>query len=151
MIPWLINSMLCRLFFNTDLLHVFRRVPVTNLKITVRSYSHKVYPQTSLFLPLLHAIFLLRMVTPVQIKYRANGKPKTTKYLPAHAIIVYPYPYLLISSFFLSHLPFTLCSAFLSLGTYNSIIYLGIFIPSIPRYLSPSFHLVLVVGIPITV
>ena len=32
---------------------------------------------------------LLRMVTPTQIKYCANGKPKTTKYLPA--IVVYPY------------------------------------------------------------
>ena len=90
MIPWLINSMLCRLFFNTVLLHVFRRVPVTNLKITVRSYSHKVYPHTSLFLLVLHAIFLLRMVTPALIKYRANGKPKTTKYLAA--IVVYPVP-----------------------------------------------------------
>ena len=100
MIPWLINSMLCRLFFNTDLLHVFRRVPVANLKITVRSYSHKVYLQTSLFLPLLHAIFLLRMVTLAQIKYRANNKPKTTKYLPA--IVVYPYLFIDLLLFSLS-------------------------------------------------
>ena len=106
MIPWLINSMLCRLFFNTDLLHVFRRVPVTNLKITVRSYSHKVYP-------LKPPCFCLSCMQSfswewspqhrLNIVQMANQKPRNTCLLSLST-----HTYLLISSFFLSHLPFTL-------------------------------------------
>ena len=114
MIPWLINSMLCRLFFNTDLLHAFRRVysTVTNLKITFSSVFnfHKVgyILKPPCFCASL-AIFLLRMVTPAQINYRANQKPRNTCLLSLSN-----HTYLLISSFFLSpsfhflqHLPFT--------------------------------------------
>ena len=47
MIPWLINSMLCRLFFNTDLLHAFRRVPYSDKSKNHSQLGnfHKVYPQ----------------------------------------------------------------------------------------------------------
>ena len=76
MIPWLINTMLCCLFFNKDLLRALA-IQWANLKITVRSYFHKVvYPQTSVPVSASLAIFLLRMVTPAQIKYCADQKPR---------------------------------------------------------------------------
>ena len=82
------------------------------------------------------------MVTPAQIKYRANQKPRNTCLLSLSI-----HTYLLISSFFLSPWPSFHFLQHLPPFTWylNSIIYLGIFIPSIPitpnipRYLSSTF------------